>query len=82
MSFLKRLIKVVNSEPIPHSAWSKIVDEADEETLNYLWNEGFESIKYFTRDDWMDSEYKDELVNKVGRRLNEFETNNWFKERF
>lgn len=76
--FLKSFMKVVQTEYIPPNAWDKIIEEADKETLDYLQDEGFETIKYFTRDDWMDAKRAEDIKDKVHSRINE----DWFNKRF
>lgn len=81
--FLKRLIKTVDkNEYIDPNKWNKIIEEADEETLTFLQEEGFETIKYFTRDDWMDTRTTLDLKDKVNSRLNDLKTDEWFNKHF
>lgn len=81
--YLKKMLSLVESrEPITPDKWEMIVDNADLQTLNYLAQEGFSSIKYFTRDDWMDPSYKENIQNKVHSRITQIRNDKWFNKHF
>lgn len=72
---LSALMKLINSGRwINESQWVEIINHADKKTLLYLKDEGFWSIKYFTRDDWLGVEVRDRLLPLVNERLKESDT--------
>lgn len=78
--FLVKLIDLVNNGK--WIEWRKVVENADKETLLYLRDEAQYKWKYFTRDDWMDGEFKAQLFDQIKERLSEIEADEWFSEVF
>jgi hypothetical protein len=72
-AYLKALLRLLESRSwVSPGMWKRIIENADQETLVYLQSEGVGSIKYFTREDWMDKETKEELLKLLTRRLSDF----------
>jgi hypothetical protein len=72
---LSALLKLVNSGRwIGENTWARIIEKADKQTLLYLKNDGFWSLKYFTRNDWLGPEVRDRLLEQVNDRLDHLES--------
>lgn len=77
------MLKVVDGkEFITPNQWEIIIENADLPTLNYLEEEGFETIKYFTRNDWMDTRTNLDLQDKVHSRISQISNDKWFNRNF
>lgn len=64
------------------SQWKKIIQEADKTTLLYIKNEVVGNWKSFTREDWIDSQHKKDILESLYTRLDDMNVTEWFKEMF